>query len=104
MDNLTTSTLDHLADVIAQATTEKLIVVALILFLSLLLATILLFWRVLPILRSGNQERANLSQALEKQHLALTHQNELIIELRKDMTLLHRLVTERKGWLRWLIR
>lgn len=104
MDNITTNTLDHLADVIAQATTEKLIVVALILFLSLLLATILLFWRIIPIMRSGNRERANLSQALEKQHEALTHQNELIVELRKDMNLLHRLVTERKGWFRWLIR
>jgi sensor c-di-GMP phosphodiesterase-like protein len=104
VDGLSTNTLDHLADVIAQATTEKLIVVALILFLSLLLATILLFWRIIPILRHGNQERTNLTQALEKQHQVLTYQNELIVELRKDINLLHRMVTERKGWFRWLIR
>jgi Tfp pilus assembly protein PilN len=104
MDGTSTSTLDHLADVIAQATTEKLIAVALILFVVLLIAAILLAWRLIPVLRSGNQERANISAALDKQQETLTQQNALIEALHREMLTLHRIITERRGWFTWLNR
>lgn len=100
----TSTTIDHLADVIAQATTEKLVAVALILFVVLLITAVLLAWRLIPVMRSANQERANISAALDKQHEALTQQNQLIEALHKEILNLHKLVTERKGWLTWLIR
>jgi hypothetical protein len=101
MDPIPRSTIDHLADLIAASTTEKLVLVILLLFITLLLSVVVLAWRVLPLIRASNEQRGLIGQALDRQQQALTHQNELIDALRDEMKVLRVVILERRGWLRW---
>lgn len=101
MDPIPRNTIDHLADVIAAATTEKLVLVVLMLFIVLMLAVVLLAWRLLPLMKASNAERANIGHALHQQGEALQRQNDLIDALRDEVKVIRTLVFERRGWLRW---
>lgn len=82
---MTQNTIDHIAELISQQTTDRLLALALLLFFILIIIALLTVWRLLPVLREGSRARFEMAKAFDSNTTAMNAVKEELSVLRKEI-------------------
>ena len=97
MPALPKSTVDYLAELIAQQSTDRLLAIVMLLGLVFLILALIVALRVFPLLRDGNRARMHMAEAY--------HANtEAMRAVKDELVILRRSFEEHysKSFLRWI--
>jgi len=77
------TTIDHIADLISQQTTDRLLVIVMLLGLIFLIAGLFVTWRAMPILKEGSRARLEMARAFDSNTEAMRAVQSELSSLRK---------------------
>jgi len=77
------STIDHIADLISQQTTDRLLAIVMLLGLIFLIMVGIMLWRALPMLKEGTRARFEMAKAFEANTQAMQAVKTELSELRR---------------------
>ena len=77
------STIDHIADLISQQTTDRLLAIVMLLGLIFMIMVGIMLWRALPMLKEGTRARFEMAKALEANTQAMQAVKTELSELRR---------------------
>lgn len=78
------ASIDHLAEVLAQQSTDRLLIYVLGLFMVFLILALIVALRVFPLLRDGNRARMQMAEAYHANTEAMRAVKEELVILRKS--------------------
>lgn len=77
------STIDHIADLISQQTTDRLLAIVMLLGLIFLIMVGVMLWRALPMLKEGTRARFEMARAFDSNTEAMLAVQSELSSLRK---------------------
>jgi len=84
MPALPKSTVDHLAELIAQQSTDRLLAIVMLLGLVFMIAAAVVVWGAFPLVREGNRARFEMSQSYKANTQAMEAVKEELVVLRRS--------------------
>ena len=78
------STIDHIADLISQQTTDRLLAIVMLLGLIFMIMVGIMLWRALPMLKEGTRARFEMAKALEANTEAMRSVKDELVILRRS--------------------
>mgnify|MGYP007100093322 CR=1 FL=1 len=76
------NTVENLAELIAQQSTDRLLAIVMLLFLVFLIFSLIVVWRAFPLVREGNRARFEMAKAYESNTEAMKSVKEELSGLR----------------------